>query len=129
MILAFYVFRYDFDNDGMLQREDVRTLLSYVPFKSEEELLKEKSTMSVISDVKSNQEGLYDSSNKDYFTRKHEQDEINRFIEDIFGVKSQINFKDYQRLNSEVSSEMFTSLMRVLHDTLPCSQNYFHKKR
>ena len=30
--------RYDFDNDGVLQREDVRILLSYVPFKTEEEL-------------------------------------------------------------------------------------------
>ena len=32
------VVRYDFDNDGVLQREDVRILLSYVPFKTEEDL-------------------------------------------------------------------------------------------
>ena len=28
-------YRYDFDNDGQLQREDVRILLSYVPFKTD----------------------------------------------------------------------------------------------
>ena len=95
MILAFYFYRYDFDNDGLIQREDVRILLSYVPFKSEEDLLKEKSTISVISDTKSNQEGLYDATKQDYFTRKHDQDEINRFTDDIFGVKTSINFKDY----------------------------------
>ena len=44
-------------------------------------------------------------------------------------MKNTINFKEYQRINSEVSSEMFTALMRVLHETLPCSKNYFHIKR
>jgi len=31
------ILRYDFDNDGVLQREDVRILLSYVPFKTEDD--------------------------------------------------------------------------------------------
>ena len=72
----------------MIEREDVRILLSYVPFKSEEELLKEKSSTSVYSESKSNLEGLYDSSKQDYFTRKHDQDEINRFTDDVFGMKT-----------------------------------------
>ena len=38
MIDLEFVVRYDFDNDGVLQREDVRILLSYVPFKTEEDL-------------------------------------------------------------------------------------------
>ena len=38
MIDLEHVVRYDFDNDGVLQREDVRILLSYVPFKTEEDL-------------------------------------------------------------------------------------------
>lgn len=38
MIDLEFVDRYDFDNDGVLQREDVRILLSYVPFKTEEDL-------------------------------------------------------------------------------------------
>ena len=33
-----FLIRYDFDNDGVLQREDVRIMLSYVPFKTEEDL-------------------------------------------------------------------------------------------
>lgn len=37
-IACLFRFRYDFDGDGVLQREDVRILLSYVPFKTEEDL-------------------------------------------------------------------------------------------
>ena len=36
--LPLFRFRYDFDGDDVLQPEDVRILLSYVPFKTEEDL-------------------------------------------------------------------------------------------
>lgn len=58
---------YDFDNDGTVSREDVRILLSYVPFKTEEDL---GATQSVMSDAMSNKEGLYDSTRLSFFQRK-----------------------------------------------------------
>jgi len=32
------------------------------------------------------------------------------------------------QINQDVSSEMFCSLMRVLHDHLPCTKNFFIQK-
>jgi len=36
--LSLFRYRYDFDGDDLIQPEDVRILLSYVPFKTEEDL-------------------------------------------------------------------------------------------
>ena len=43
--------------------------------------------------------------------------------------KEGINFKEYQQINQDISSEMFCSIMRVLHDNLPCTKNYYIQKR
>lgn len=58
------MFRYDFDNDGLLQREDVRILLSYVPFKTEEEIGESTSSVNEAAGPK---EGLYDSTRNSFF--------------------------------------------------------------
>lgn len=47
----------------------------------------------------------------------------------VFGTKVRLSFEDYCYINKRVSSEFFTSLMRVLQDHLPCSNNFFLKKR
>lgn len=124
------ILRYDFDNDGVLQREDVRILLSYVPFKTEEDLSANQSLMSEsVGPGASVKEGTYDANKQSFFSRKNDQDEIVRFTEHIFGAKQSLNFDDYSKINSNVTSEMFTSMMRVLHEILPCSRNFFSMKR
>lgn len=40
-------------------------------------------------------EGLYDASDKNYTTRLHDQEEIQQFIDQIFGNNSKISFKEY----------------------------------
>ena len=58
-------------------------LLSYVPFKTEEEIgdnITEVSESGV-----SAREGLYDSSRHSFFQRSHDQNEIIRFTDHIFG--------------------------------------------
>lgn len=52
-----------------------------------------------------------------------------RFTDQIFGKKDKLTFDQYSHLNKNVSSEMFTSLMRVLHENLPCSRNFFSLKK
>ena len=85
--------RYDFNNDGTLQREDVRILLSYVPFKTEEDLGGTQSVMSMSSGVK---EGMYDATRQSFFTRKNDQDEIVRFTDHIFGAqRTTLSYEDY----------------------------------
>lgn len=47
----------------------------------------------------------------------------------MFVDKKEINFDDYMNINKTVSSEMFFSLMSILHEKLPCSQNVFRLKK
>jgi glutamyl-tRNA reductase len=56
-------------------------------------------------------------------------DESIDFIEKVFGPRKALTFADYQEINTNVSSEMFYSIMRVLHNTLPCTKNFFKLKR
>ena len=65
-------------------------LLSYVPFKTEEDL---GATQSVMSEALSSmKEGKYDSTKLSFFQRKCDQDEIIRFTDHIFGSRQQLNF-------------------------------------
>jgi hypothetical protein len=34
-LLTYYLYRYDFNGDGLISKEDVRIVLSYIPFKRE----------------------------------------------------------------------------------------------
>ena len=52
-----------------------------------------------------------------------------RFIEHVFSTRPSLNYEDYSQINQNVTSEMFTSIMRVLHEMLPCSRNFFSMKR
>ena len=105
-------------------------LLLYVPFRREDELTQPGTPISPGSSLRrQGVEGLYDRSQSDYFTRKNDEGEINKFTSQVFGQKTSINYQEYADINSNVSSEMFTSMMRVLHDCLPCSKNFFHMKR
>jgi hypothetical protein len=40
-----------------------------------------------------------------------------------------ITFEDYLNFNKKVSSEMFYSIMSVLHERLPCAPNFFRLKK
>ena len=115
---------YDFESSGLLQREDVRIILSYVPFKSDEEVL-----LSPRSRATSSMEGLYDNSSKSFDLRMSNQDDIARLLDIVSFDKAYINFTEYCSINEQKTSEMFTSLMRVLHETLPCSRNFFKMRR
>jgi hypothetical protein len=66
-------------------------------------------------------EGLYDARDKDYNERTDEQDKILMFLEQVFEHQDQISFVEYDRINREVSSEMFYSVMSTLHEKLPCT--------
>ncbi len=41
----------------------------------------------------------------------------------------QITFEEYLNFNKKVSSEMFYSIMSVLHERLPCAPNFFRLKK
>ncbi len=59
-----------------------------------------------------------------------DQEEIGDFLEKIFpGQKKVMGFEEYKELNTNVSCELFYSIMAIFHEKLPCSQNFFRLKR
>ena len=79
------------------------------------------------------QEGQLDSNDVNYKDRLDDQAEIKQFLDLIFseyanGSKT-LTFKQYVEINKMVSSEMFYSMMALLHRQLPCAQGYFKLKK
>lgn len=77
-------------------------------------------------------EGIYkdeEGKNVHYNDRVSDQEEIRRFIEKIFNKSNHMNYKQYEFINHKVSSEMFYSLMAILHEKLPCAESFFRLKK
>lgn len=43
--------------------------------------------------------------------------------------KDTINFKDFQRINEEIASDMLLSVLNLFREKLPCSENFWRYKR
>ena len=83
-------------------------------------------------------EGLYqeeDGKNTNFKDRQADQEEIKQFTDHIFksgvaGISfNKMNYKQFEYVNKTVSSEMFYSLMAILHMQLPCAGNFFRLKK
>ena len=61
--------------------------------------------------------------------RQFEQREIKAFIKQAFQELPSFTEDHYVQFNSEISSEMFVSVMSILQERLPCSQFYFRQRR
>jgi len=100
-----FVYRYDFNSDGLISREDIRLILSYIPYKrtlDPTDLQKKRSSLkSTAGNItfseyaepycSKSKEGLYgDDEGKaiDYKDRSWDQEEINHFLKTIFGATS-----------------------------------------
>lgn len=100
---------YDFGNKGYITKDEIRLLLSYVPFQTQGS----ESSSPLLSDGS--------PSLKTSTSRKEEQVLIHEFLSKIMGSRNSITSEQYADINMNVSSEMFVSIMRVLYDTLPCT--------
>ena len=138
MRLTFEMF--DFDCDGKISADDVRLVLSYIPF-----VRRENSSLTVSDssqerddlgksklNARSIQEGLYCSSEgKDMneSQRIQNQKKIRNFTDAVFANKSVMTLKEYIQFNTSVSPEMFISIITVLQERIPCSQYVFKQMR
>ena len=60
--------------------------------------------------------------------RVQTQEEISLLIQNVFGDKKRINYEDYVKINQEITSEMFLSILTLLQTNMPCSVNYYRYK-
>jgi len=60
--------------------------------------------------------------------RVQTQEEISLLISNVFGDKKRINYDEYVKINQEITSEMFLSILTLLQTNLPCSVNYYRYK-
>ena len=63
-----------------------------------------------------------------FLDRVQTQEEISLLIKNVFGDKKRINYEDYIKINQEMTSEMFLSILTLLQTNLPCSVNYYRYK-
>ena len=76
-------------------------------------------------------EGLYsnmDGKEKDYSDRIADQEDIGRFLDEVFDQRDYLTLDLYDYINTTVSSEMFYSTLSVMYKKLPCAKNFFHLK-
>ena len=71
---------------------------------------------------------LFSSFSHAFMDRIETQTEIQMLIQSCFGSKQRINYDDYVKLNQDVSSEMFLSILTLLQTNIPCSVNFYRYK-
>lgn len=111
--------RYDFDRDGYVIPEDVRLILSHVPIEN-----------NVVGHVA--REGAFTQTgggSQVFLDRLQNQTEIQNLIDEVFGQKKRIDLEEFKRINMEVTSEMFLSVLILLQNSLPCTENFYRYQK
>jgi len=104
---------YDFDRDYFISKEDVKLVLSHIP------------TNNVIEGAIP-KEGLFTQEGgggQVFVDRMQTQEEIYKLTDEIFEKQDKLDLEAFSRVITEVSSELFLSVMIVLQTYMPCSEN------
>ena len=105
--LAKFVFKiYDFDRDGVINKDDVKIVLSYVP------LNKRKSNKN-ISDIVT----------EEFKDRIQSQKELVKILQVAFGKKETLNYEEYINLIEKVNSDIFILVLTFLLEKSPISKD------
>jgi Ca2+-binding EF-hand superfamily protein len=108
---------YDFDADGYVSKDDISTILSYMP---------------VTKTTQIDGEGLFTQEGggaQDFRERLETMQEMYKTLDICFGDKALINFKEFQHISEEVASDMLLSVLNLFRERLPCSENFWRYKR
>ena len=102
--LASFIFKfYDFDRDGLITKEDVRVVLSYVPLQKKYSKKKMKYEQEDFKDRVESQNELFDILNK------------------AFGDKEQFNENEFINVVENISSDIFIFILMFLLEKRPFS--------
>ncbi len=105
-LIKFVFNLYDFDKDGLISKEDIKIVLSYIPLNTE----KYKNTFSKFL---SNQ----------FKDRIESQNEIFSLLEKVFKTNEFLNIKKYNFAVENISSDIFLFVLIFLMDKKPFSKN------
>ena len=97
-----FIFKfYDFDHDGLISREDVRVVLSYVP----------------LNKKYSSNKMTYEQD--EYLDRVESQDELFHILNIAFKDKNVMNFSEYINVIENVNSDIFIFILMFLMEKRP----------
>ena len=100
------VFRfYDFDNNGKVEKEDIRTVLSYIPINTSKY-----------------KKGNMKYENHDFSDRLESQDELQKILSTIFDKNTSLDLKAFINVVENSCSEIFLYLIIFLLEKRPFSK-------
>lgn len=108
---------YDFDNDGLVTQTDIITLISCMP---------------VVHSANVRSEGKYTKEGggvQSFQDRVDTLEEMLSVLQHCFGEKKFVNFDEFAQITENVSSDMVLSVLSLLRERLPCSENYWRYRR
>lgn len=94
---------YDFDKDGKISKEDIRTVLSYVPLNTRNKYKTQKLKY----------------ENEDYKDRIESQDELYSILEQCFEKKDKIDFNAFNNIVENKNSDIFLFIIIFLLERKP----------
>jgi len=98
---------YDFDKDGLISKEDVRVVLSYIPL--------------TIKNSKKYSNMKLKFGKEDYKDRVESQDELYDLLEKSFGKNQQLDYNKFILVVENISSDIFLFILIFLMDKKPFS--------
>jgi len=111
---------YDFDKDGVIMEEDVSLVLSYADIHHKG---KEEEKEQIVKGKASRRRSQ--SPSHDFEDRLANQKEISKITEKMFEKKTQINYEEFKKFNTNVSSEPILCVLKTLKTHIPCTDNFY----
>jgi len=109
---------YDFDKDGMITKTDITTIITCMPVV--------RTSQIVNREGKFTQEG---GGATTFQERVNSLEEMTQVLNLCFGTNDKINFDEFSLITEQKTSDMVLSVLSLLRERLPCSENYWRYKR
>lgn len=109
---------YDFDKDSMITKTDITTIITCMPVV--------RTSQIVNREGKFTQEG---GGATTFQERVNSLEEMTQVLNLCFGTNTKINFDEFSLITEQKTSDMVLSVLSLLRERLPCSENYWRYKR
>jgi Ca2+-binding EF-hand superfamily protein len=107
--LAKFIFNfYDFDKDGYISREDIRTVLSYIPIRNGNHSVMKKFKLKL--------------EKEDFKDRVESQDELHDLLDKCFKNSQVLDYQSFLKVIENVSSDIFLFILIFLLEKKPFSK-------